>query len=509
MANNLDKEWAEQKAARAVPAPTFAPSKYQADIFRWISDSTGHAVVEATAGSGKTTTTLEALKLMGRGRVLFCAFGNRIAQELRSRAPAHVEVSTIHSMGFSAVRKALGKVTLENTKLKGIAAEVFGKESSYSMRQAAIRLADLCRMTLTDTVDCEAMTELAERHDIELGDEGEDITEKDFLFGVCEMVENSSIQAEEHGVIDFADMIYLPSALGLNPASYDWVCVDEAQDLNRAQRSLVLKGVRNGGRVLAVGDRNQSIFGFSGADTEAIPALITDLKATTLPLSICYRCPTRHLDLARELVPSIEARPGAPLGKIDQTNLLAATRSMTDEDLVICRINAPLATIAMRLIRAGKKCQIMGRDIGKGLQALVTKQRGVKSLADLVRKLTEYRAREVKKLEEAGKSSAAASIADRVETIIALTDGIDSVRGLEHRIESIFSDEKAGVTLSSVHKAKGLEARRVYIYDRSLMPFPKAKKEWEQVQERNLEFVALTRAKEELIFIDKEVRNQF
>jgi len=73
---------------------------------------------------------------------------------------------------------------------------------------------------------------------------------------------------------------------------------------------------------------------------------------------------------------------------------------------------------------------------------------------------------------------------------------------LVHKIEGLFSDEIEGVVCSSVHRAKGLEADRVFIIRRDLMPHPMAQSPWELVQEKNLEYVAITRSKNELIFVE-------
>jgi superfamily I DNA/RNA helicase len=124
-------------------------------------------------------------------------------------------------------------------------------------------------------------------------------------------------------------------------------------------------------------------------------------------------------------------------------------------------------------------------------------------LGNLLKKLGEYKDREVSKLVRAGKEKKADALIDKVETVHALADGIESVRGLEHRIESIFSDDKAGVVCSSVHRAKGLESERVTVYKPSLMPWPKtAPGTWQYEQEINLKYVALTRAKVELRMVE-------
>jgi DNA helicase-2/ATP-dependent DNA helicase PcrA len=65
----------------------------------------------------------------------------------------------------------------------------------------------------------------------------------------------------------------------------------------------------------------------------------------------------------------------------------------------------------------------------------------------------------------------------------------------------IFSDDQVGVVFSSVHRAKGLEAKRVYILSPELMPHKMATKPWELEQERNIEYVAITRTLSELVYV--------
>ena len=75
---------------------------------------------------------------------------------------------------------------------------------------------------------------------------------------------------------------------------------------------------------------------------------------------------------------------------------------------------------------------------------------------------------------------------------------------LMRAIIDLFSDKRAKVWLSSIHKAKGLEADRVVLLHPHLLPHPNAKKPWEKEQEANLKYVALTRAKQGLTFAHGE-----
>jgi DNA helicase-2/ATP-dependent DNA helicase PcrA len=104
-------------------------------------------------------------------------------------------------------------------------------------------------------------------------------------------------------------MVWLPNVLNLPVGNYDFLCVDEAQDLNKAQLELVLKAHAEGARGIYVGDKHQAIMGFAASDHRSISNIIERTFAISLPLSICYRCPTSHIELANKIYPVIEPDP--------------------------------------------------------------------------------------------------------------------------------------------------------------------------------------------------------
>jgi ATP-dependent exoDNAse (exonuclease V) beta subunit len=94
-----------------------------------------------------------------------------------------------------------------------------------------------------------------------------------------------------------------------------------------------------------------------------------------------------------------------------------------------------------------------------------------------------------------------------IKALEILSDGINQTEELIKRIDEIFpkGDKKGtGIALSTIHKAKGLEANNVYIVCPSLMPSKAAQKDWEIRQEQNLMYVAYTRAKDTLGFIHEK-----
>jgi superfamily I DNA/RNA helicase len=483
----------------------YAPDKYQQPIIDAVIGRAGNIQVEAVAGSGKSST-LEAAAAecdrQDRKTTVICfAKAIQVSMEARLKKAGlkNVTASTIHSLGNRAISRALGAARVDGDKGRTIVAEIIG--DSFEMRTVrglAKRIVDLAKVTLVDPTR-EGIDSLVEHYSLDAADVNGDM---EIIYDAVPKA--MKLAAERPATIDFSDMVWLPHKLGLPVEQFDTVMVDESQDLNAIQRHIAL--ATKAAQTITVGDERQAIFGFAGADVESMKKLRTELNAKPMPMSVCYRCPTSHLDLARKIVPQIEARPGAPVGEIVEATLSQAYPKMRDGDLILCRMNAPLAEIAMALIRAGKKASIKGRDLSSSLLSLVERWMRGLSLSDGLARLLAWQDREVVKLEKMNKASQIDAVMDRVATVVAISDGLRDVAALNARINSIFVENPTeGVILSSVHRAKGLEADRVMIYKPELLPWPKAMPgTWQYEQEMNLKYVALTRAKQSLWFVSED-----
>ena len=798
------------------PKKEFEPSKYQQAIFDFVEFGEGNAVIDAVAGSGKTTTIVNALKKISPNlNTTFLAFNKSIVTELEKKTPSHVNVQTLHSLGWQGIRKRFGNdIKLDNYKVSKIIGvleagwEDAEKNSDYKIRVS--KLVDLARNNLiTNPNDHEALYELAEKHDIEIADK-----EVSRAFEVLNLVNG------DRKTFDFCDMLYVAATDdSIKLPIYDWVMIDECQDLNKSQVKLFKKLLGPTSRFIAVGDpfqcqiegtkvlcfggekkniedlkvgdkvvtfnssgsifrglndinfcdtiigigkreveekvikittetgktstysnnhiclaslskeaknyqalylmeddfgrfrvgvcklwynsgvgfssrvrsegakrawilnvfkdKNEAflaeqfysikyqipdiifnresqkintynqedlerlwndfennldfyfnsrellkefgkfyeyplyekgsgktktsigsgviteiracnlfpevfhvicldesrieeekninrkintinrenryeqiiniekilykgvlysleiekdktyiaddivthncIYGFTGADVDSFNNLVNTPNTTKLPLSVCYRCGKNIIDVAKTVVPHLEAREGAPDGVVDFQGTLSQIKS---GDMVLCRNTAPLVKLCLSFIASGRKAYVKGSDIGKNLIGIIDKSK-TDNLEDFTKYLTkeygkilEQIARKEKGLSDQGikEHPKARLFAEKMiilTTIANSKNEIRSTQDIKKEIENIFKDEEGGVCFSTIHKSKGLEADNVHIIEPGLMPSKYAKKDWQKVQEENLRYVAYTRAKKHLgIITDWEMRNK-
>lgn len=500
---------------------SFKPSIFQQALFDWIEKGTGSAIVEAVAGSGKTTSLVQSLKMIDKNKqILFLAFNKSIAEELKSRAPDYVNCMTMNSLGHRAVLKKFGRVTLDTLKTGIIIqklvdsnkiSEQESRAKSYTVKKLVgiAKSVGLVPKTMPDKISLLQDTNanwdlLIEHYDIDIGSEEMDQDEirkmQDETIEIARLVLHESIN--EVKIIDFNDQLYFPVVYNLPLATYDWVFVDEAQDISAIQRSLLVKALKRSGRLVGVGDKNQAIYGFRGSDSESLNNIAKTFNCVTLPLSISYRCPKAVVKQAQKFVNHILPSDSAPEGVVQDLGY-AKPEMFKPNDMVVCRNSAPTVQLAYSLISKKIPAKVMGREIGEGLITLIKKLKA-RSVLQLEEKLNAWADKEIKKILEKDPDGNVSKIEDRLECITCFIEfsGANTVEGIITAIQNMFGDATIGsVILSTIHKSKGLEAKRVFILDAWRMPSKYAKKEHQIEQENNLHYVAITRAQEELYYV--------
>ena len=496
----------------------FVPSNYQTAVFNWVKEGKGNALVSATAGSGKTTTLVEALKLV-KGEAVVLAFNKKIQMEMESKLRKNnlnASAYTVHSLCFGVLKRTLGRVTVDDKKLNFIVDGLFSSdEEAKSYGRFVVKLVQLAKddgvCLFWQPSEASEWVRLIEHHNLEL-EENTDIAK------ALEFAQKAILLNNKDEKTNFSDMIYLTMLKGLRMPKYDWVLVDECQDLSRLRQAVCKSLQHDKTRYMFVGDRGQAIYGFTGADSNALEQIVTDFDAIELPLSVSYRCSKAVVNHAKAFYPTIESHSEASEGSVETLTYdtlaeKAETLNLSYTDSILCRTNAPLLRTAFSLIKKGIACRIEGRDIGQGLINIIQKWK-VAKLDTLEQRLEVYKDREIQKAKVKNNDSLASIVEDKVECIKACIDkckaeGKTHVRELIELILSMFSNSddtrtpKNLLTLCSVHKSKGLEWNRVFLLGRKdYMPSKWAKKDWMKVQENNLVYVAITRAKETLVEVE-------
>jgi len=532
------------------PPPTFTPVSLSSNLteeqmacVQWTNNPRGHLIIEAVAGSGKTFTIIQMIaNIINRWhaeghkpskRIALMAFNAKIRDELKFRIDQlglsqWVEVNTVHGFGFSAFKQSFGPRKPNTFKLSDIL-DPWLKAHKLSWEFSkpictAVSIAKDSGMGLFFPNNTAEWKRLIAYHDLSWN---EDKLPFNLFLTLASDLFFKSLQ--DTSKIDFNDMIYMPLEKNLPFPQFDFVFIDEAQDTNATRREVARRMLKQGnddvvqgefavplkkGHLIAVGDRHQAIYGFTGADNDALDILKKEFNAAELPLSTCFRCSKAVIAHAQSIVPHIRHRTGAIQGSVlitpeynfEENLFQHGTTHSYQTSAILCRKNAPLISLAFKLLNARIPCRIEGKDIGQELIRFCKKFKPVdkpsltqalrKHLTDPSLKLPAY------KLEQ---------LQDKISAITSVLTlpHVTSLTLFYQTLETLFSDydPKAPpkLTLSSIHKSKGLEWPTVYLLGRNAwMPSPFATQPWMQEQETNLTYVAITRAMKKLVEVHVE-----
>lgn len=478
--------------------PKLEWSQWQKAIFRNVNKETGHLVVEAYAGSSKTTSIVESFKYVPKGKkILALAFNKIIQEELQSRSPSYAECLTFHSLGLRAIKHRFGKgIIIDDYKCSNIVKTILGDDIEYDLIDNFCKTVAFCKYGLLDTPN--DIEYLIDRFGIDLCG-----YEKDkFAKIVCQILK---ICKADTTTIDFNDMCWFPFVYNLPLGNYHYVYVDEVQDLNKAQLVMAKKACDPfTGRIVAVGDPNQALYGWRMADTSVLEDIKKKESTKILTLPISYRCPKSIIDLAKQWVPDIACPETAILGEVIDISLNELYSQAKPGSFILSRTNAPLIKICMTFIKRGIKANIRGRDIGDQLAYLIKKSKK-KTIQSFLKWLETWKTDEVERLQK--KNINPENIVDKYECLSNLCEECSSLDEVVTRIDELFNDtdEKNIIWLSTVHRSKGLETDEVFILrwtfkvwfdqDMSLLEKP--------FEEGNIAYVAATRVKKKLILVRK------
>ena len=495
----------------------YTPSEYQKNIFDFVLHGTGNAVVKARAGSGKTATLIAAMKLVPEDKkCLFLAFNKSISEEItfKLQGKANCQVMTVHSLGYRIIMRSQTVRPKVNDKKYSI----YLKHNITYLSTAAIRtkseideyleniltLLDFSRLNLAQSK--REIKKIADKYVIPVKYDEIDVVFKLMAWGKTSLSE-----------IDYTDMVWLPCELDMNVKElrFNWIFNDEAQDYSVAYVKLFTKCFKRGTRFISVCDDYQAINFFAGASETALDSMINHPNTQLFTLPISYRCDKNIIKEANSIVEDIQARPDAGEGVVVEDSHIYDIKG---NDMVLCRNNAPLFKLYVKLIDKNIPCYIKGKDndkyklintierfsvgeeLGKGLNVDGLFPRLYENMIDERNRLVSMGVDPI----EAINSDSVQNKYDVIVSLDAISKKCHTKSELLNRIERIYSVTEKGVCLSTVHKAKGLESDNVHIICRSLMPSKSCKNKYEEMQEQNLIYVAITRAKHKLMYLSEQ-----
>lgn len=477
-------------------------TKEQEDIFTFIQKGIGNAVINAVAGSGKSSTIRGCLTLIPENeKKLVITHNKSVAEEMKKSLQEagyslkNTEITTFHSMGFKII-KANGLLDIQNVKV----ASQDSKEEKYNRQITENILSyteedihmDSVKLTVYKSNVMELLA-LSQANLVQTTEEINSIAEKYGIEPISNEIETveklmgwgRSMVSDE---LSYGDMLWLPNELNLKiPFSYrySYIFVDEAQDMSPAQMGIVKKLINRGTRVVAVGDTYQSINMWCGAKVNALDELkkMPSTLWTDLSLSVNYRCGKRIIDFANAknakngLPFTITPFSNAPKGEIVYD---VPFSEIKDGNMVLCRTSAPLISLYIRLRLSGKPAKFITDGFQEMFIGLLKSIDG-NTVEDIRRKLSE--------------ESESVSYIQNIMDILA---GLNKDMTKEELIKCFENEGDNPIILSTIHKAKGLENDIVYILP---SPVQYGLSGWQLESEKNLEYVALTRAKHILGFL--------
>lgn len=474
-------------------------SVQQQAVIDAVKSSSFNLAVQATAGAGKTKTILDSLNYVSKfKKSIFLSFANSIVKELKDRVPKHIKAATLHSVGYRFILASY-QVRLDENKYFKLALDQF-KEKNKEVYKKCFTIQSICnyvRMTMTE-LNFDAINKMCEKYSVDADKS---------------MIETSlNILKENTGrrninVIDFTDMIFFPAKYpDLINEKYDYVFLDEAQDMSRCQAVFVGNLLKEKGRIIFVGDEKQSIYSFMGSDMDSFAQLEKRFNSKRYALTVTYRCAKSIVELARTVYPDvIEAFEGSPEGEVRQGEI----NEIEAGDMVICRNTKPLIECFFKLIAQGKKAYVVGKDLEKGLlnisdSSLAYSKSIVEENLDQKLYLLKVDLLDLG-IEVPENNPKYIALQEKCEILKFILTRCDTGMDLSKKVNEIFHEDKQAIRLLTIHRSKGMENERVFFIEtykkEKLLPSKYAVLDWQKEQENNLLFVAYTRAKKSFIFL--------
>lgn len=568
----------EQGPKGRIPPDKISPE--QKEIETSFLNSQSSIMTNALAGSGKTTMLRHLSSFMKPGeKWLYLVFNKKNQTEGREKFPKGIEVLTSHAFLGRVLGRSAELGLTEQTEIWNQGERIsqildhsmdhdntFPRPLKYAAKKIIKQLASLGKAyaIIPNAGDAAAqLQQIIRQYQIDCDLSTDKFrTEVDYTAQLIDKALDlmHSCLPGKIGVPQFQnfrdhdDTLWYAAIMNeqIKWPKYDVVLADEVQDFNRCQVIMLQKLAQAGARIIAVGDPNQAIYLFRGADANAfnniggmMEGLPSGAASHTLPTN--YRSGKAIIDFVNENTKVKNLRAGMQHEGLVTANIMyddaignlstewRQGKKFSQPTAFIARTNKPLVTAALDLMRNDMDFVLIGRDFSQELVSHLRKVLGegrnqrsvpITSLAD---ELIGYAGA----VEErwAGKISKAPELKQIKETTESLVEVIgylqsnnfqdprvnmrvrDSAMFIEYlrsRFGGVNTDTAEGaaqlsqrdprsyVTICTAHRSKGLEFDRVFILKNELFPHPNAKTPEALDQEENAKYVAYTRAMNEL-----------
>lgn len=468
-----------------------SPTPEQTDIIEAAVKRDQNLMVNALAGTGKTSTIEMAIRAYPKQPILYIVFNRKNAEEAEKKLPSTTTVRTWNSLGHRVFAQAIGKKLVVNPKKN----QDILREIMKPLKRSETDVIWGCFWEIMHGVSWAkssgyvpdgkypSANRLCDRNDFHSSlDEAPD----DLVADLIDEVLHQSIQQAYHGLIDYDDQVYMPAVFGGPYPKYPLVVVDEKQDANSCNHAMLKKLVTD--RFMGVGDPWQSIYGFRGAVQGGMAKVKAQFACKELDLSVSFRCPQAIVENARWRVPHYKwLKEGGHVQRLESID----GGDIPSDAVILCRNNAPLFKTALRLLATGRGVSVAGSDIGPKILGIMKKLGpGEMSRDELKESIEDWRQAKILK-----KSKSAMDIADCM--LVFAEHGVNLDQAIRYA-EHLFK-QSGTIRLMTGHKAKGLEFDNVYFLDEWIIS--------DDEQDLNLKYVIQTRSKDRLTYIDSTAIN--
>lgn len=506
------KKYVKKEVVRVPFELGFPPSEAQQNILQEFKFTDNNLMCRAVAGSGKSST-IAWLMTKTNTPGAYVAFNVDIVKEMEPKCPPNVVVKTRHAFGYKAVaQKVRCKLDIDSkgALIRQILEDVGypendGQHNFTERVMSMARLIDQLRNNLTDIRNPGAVMDLAMFYGIDIDVMDEFITKLPVIY-------DKLIDYANKGMMDFVSMKWVPVYCNYKIDQFPILYVDECQDSSTLDMEFDKKMIQPGGRIILLGDDKQSIYSFAGANCNSVQLLSDFFNVTLCPLNVTFRCAKKIVEQSKHIVPHLEAFEKAPDGEVvlaqDYPRIQEIDWTTFDPSgMALCRRNAPLVKPCFAALKQGVKANIKGRDIGANLISTIKglKCSDVPSMLDKLDEVTEKKLATLRKRKRPSQSAIDAA-EDTRSIVFSFCEQpqIKDLDDLYRYISDLFTDKVDGITFSSVHKSKGLEAKEVMILEHSRIRIHNDNMTDEaKQQEANLEYVAKTRAKTKMIYTEQ------